>query len=61
MGMIGAMDPARHLPRSENDIAQAAIQLGLTIPDACMPGVVANMALLARHAETLGDGEPGDA
>jgi sodium/bile acid cotransporter 7 len=25
----------------------------LTIPEACMPGVVANLALLDRHAATL--------
>ena len=41
------------LPRSEAEIATAATALGLTIPAACMPGVVANLAVLGGHAETL--------
>jgi sodium/bile acid cotransporter 7 len=46
--------PARaRLPDSEREIAAAAAALGLTIPDACMPGVTANLALLDRHAATL--------
>lgn len=52
--------PARgRLPRSEKDIAAAAAALGLTIPDACMPGVTANLALLDRHVMTLsGEARP---
>jgi sodium/bile acid cotransporter 7 len=41
------------VPRSEAEITQAASAVGMTIPAACMPGVVANMTLLDRHAETL--------
>jgi hypothetical protein len=43
------------LPRSSTEIAHAAASLGLAIPDACMPGVVANLALLDTHADTLLD------
>jgi len=41
------------LPRTESEAAEAAARLGFTIPDPCMPGVVANLAVLADHAETL--------
>jgi sodium/bile acid cotransporter 7 len=38
------------LPRTEAEISSAAATIGLPIDPACMPGVVANMALLDRHA-----------
>jgi sodium/bile acid cotransporter 7 len=38
------------LPRTEEEISRAAAAIGLRIDPACMPGVVANMALLDRHA-----------
>jgi len=41
------------LPRTEHEITEAAARLGFAIPDPCMPGVVANLAVLADHAETL--------
>ena len=41
------------LPRTESEAAEAAARLGFTIPDPCIPGVVANLAVLADHAETL--------
>jgi sodium/bile acid cotransporter 7 len=41
------------IPRSEAEIVGAAQRGGLTVPGACMPGVVANMALLDRHAQNL--------
>ena len=41
------------LPRSVPEIESAADKCGLTIPQACMAGVTANLALLDRHAETL--------
>jgi sodium/bile acid cotransporter 7 len=41
------------LPRTESEISEAAARLRFTIPDPCMPGVVANLAVLADHAETL--------
>lgn len=44
---------AAPLPRTEAEIAAAAAAVGLPIPDDCMPGVVANMALLDRHVATL--------
>ena len=47
------------LPRTESEISEAAARLGLTIPDPCMPGVVANLAVLADHAETLLGHTPG--
>ena len=44
---------AHALPRSEAEIAAAASAAGLPINEACMPGVVGNMALLDKHARTL--------
>ncbi len=41
------------LPRTEAEVAVAAAAIGLTVPDACLPGVLANLALLASHAERL--------
>ncbi len=41
------------IPRSEAEIADAAQAVGLAVPEACMPGVVANMGLLERHAKNL--------
>jgi sodium/bile acid cotransporter 7 len=41
------------IARAPADIAERAAALGLAIPEACMPGVAANMALLDRHAQTL--------
>lgn len=52
-------DPAdmagSRLPRTITEIECAAESLDLAIPDACMPGVVANLALLDTHADTLLD------
>jgi sodium/bile acid cotransporter 7 len=45
--------PSAAVPLSEAEIAEAASAIGMTIPEACMPGVAANMALLDRHVETL--------
>lgn len=45
--------PVPAVPRSEADIHGAAGAIGLSIDAACMPGVVANMALLDRHAGLL--------
>ncbi|MGA1797164.1 AtzG-like protein [Sphingomonas sp. 4RDLI-65] len=41
------------LPRTRSEIVQAAALLDLTIPDACLPGVEANLALLDSHADIL--------
>lgn len=48
--MTADADP---IPRTEAAIAAAAVAIGLTIPAACLPGVVANLALLDRHAAIL--------
>ncbi|SEJ26812.1 solute carrier family 10 (sodium/bile acid cotransporter), member 7 [Sphingobium sp. AP50] len=42
--------PLTALPRTEAEISSAAATIGLPIDPACMPGIVANMALLDRHA-----------
>jgi len=44
---------ASALPRTESQATEAAARLGFTIPDPCMPGVVANLAVLGEHAGTL--------
>jgi sodium/bile acid cotransporter 7 len=41
------------MPCSEAELTAAAASIGLPVPDACMPGVMANMGLLRRHAATL--------
>ena len=53
---LGAGSPVvatSRLPRTEGEIASAAAALGFAVPDACMPGIVANLAVLGGHAETL--------
>lgn len=44
---------ASRVSRSEADIQRASAAIGLPINAESMPGVVANMALLDRHADTL--------
>ena len=47
------------IPTDPAEILRAAQALDLPIADACMPGVVANLALLQSHAEVLlGDLRP---
>lgn len=48
-------DPAsaESLPRTDAQIALAAEARGLVVPMDCIPGVVANLALLASHVDTL--------
>lgn len=41
------------IPRTEAEISSAATAAKLPIDPACMPGVVANMALLDRHAAIM--------
>lgn len=38
-------------------IAAWAAMVDLTIPDACLPGVAANLVLLRDHAARLDEGE----
>lgn len=50
------------IPASAEDIVAAAGKLGMTIPQACLPGVAANLALLGRHAELFfATGDKGSA
>ncbi|BBC73818.1 bile acid:sodium symporter [Altererythrobacter sp. B11] len=46
-----AVPPA--IPSTEAEVTEVAGALGLPVPASCMPGVLANMALLQRHADTL--------
>ena len=48
------------IPRLEREIVASASTLGLGIPDACVPGVVANLALLDGHADILLGRQPRD-
>lgn len=41
------------IPLTEDDVLAVAATLDLPILPACMPGVLANLALLERHARTL--------
>ncbi|TCM36852.1 hypothetical protein ACLIMP_06605 [Novosphingobium aerophilum] len=41
------------IPLTLEEVARAADQRGLVVAPACMAGVMTNLALLARHAETL--------
>jgi hypothetical protein len=36
-------------------VRSAAAARGLTVSDACLPGVIANLVLLDHHAAVLGD------
>lgn len=42
--------PSFALPRSEEAVQALAAAQGWQVPEACMPGVIANLGLLARHA-----------
>lgn len=48
-----APEPRAQVPRSVDEIASAAARAGIVIPEACLPGVAANLALLAGHLERL--------
>jgi sodium/bile acid cotransporter 7 len=41
------------VPRTAIEITAAATAFGMTVPEACMAGVSANLALLDGHADTL--------
>jgi hypothetical protein len=43
----------QNLPDTAASAQRAARLLGFTITDPCMPGVLANLALLRRHADIL--------
>ncbi|GMM59638.1 hypothetical protein NUTIK01_04150 [Novosphingobium sp. IK01] len=42
--------PAFALPRTPHEVQALAAGEGWQVPEACMPGVIANLGLLARHA-----------
>jgi len=42
--------PVPNLPRSEADAQACAARQGWRIPAPCLPGVLANLELLVRHA-----------
>jgi sodium/bile acid cotransporter 7 len=46
------------VPQGAEAAAATAAKLGFAISDPCMPGVVANLALLGRHAATLSGERP---
>lgn len=48
-----AAQAADFIPHTEDEIADAAARQGFAVPDACMPGVAANLDLLGHHAEIL--------
>lgn len=50
---VVSMMPETRLPRTPEEIAVAARERGLSVPAPCLPGVVANLDLLSRHAERL--------
>ena len=45
---------------SAREIAAAAAAIGIAIPAQCLPGVGANLALLAGHARIAFGAEAGD-
>lgn len=49
---------AAEVPQGAEAATATAATLGFAIPDPCMPGVVANLALLGRHAATLSGERP---
>ncbi|SFF86486.1 solute carrier family 10 (sodium/bile acid cotransporter), member 7 [Novosphingobium sp. CF614] len=52
----GETPAALKVPRGDEEIAAASTRAGIAIPEACAPGVAANLALLADHAERLREG-----
>ena len=53
MGLVAVVAAASRVPQGAEQATEAAAARGMVIPEACMPGVVANLALLGRHADTL--------
>lgn len=41
------------IPQTQSAVIAAAAASGMIIPDACLPGVLANLALLGRHAALI--------
>lgn len=41
------------IPRTTSEIIAAAAAIDMVVPAACMPGVVANLAILDDHAKRL--------
>ena len=53
---IAAVSATTLVPQGEGAMLARAAELGLPIPDACRAGVVANLDLLAGHAQALQGG-----
>ena len=56
--MLLCTNPPSSLPRTHVEAELAAAALDLTVPAACMDGVLAQLALLARHAAILRGPDP---
>ena len=48
------------LPQDRDSLLQLASAMDMPIADACLPGVLANMALLARHAAIMAESPVAD-
>lgn len=57
--MPSQADSGSPIPPDDGSIHEAAAQIGLVLPDACLPGVAMNLALLRDHAACLAAGEEG--
>ncbi|WP_067735691.1 hypothetical protein [Novosphingobium naphthalenivorans] len=51
-----AVPELAQVPQTPEEIDAAAAAAGIVIPEACAPGVAANLALLASHAERMRGG-----
>jgi len=54
-----AAEPLR-LPATADEAQAVAAAHGWVIPAACLPGVVANLALLARHSAVFAEAQQQD-
>ena len=50
--------PLASVPLTAEQVHASAKNLNLIIPDACLEGVLINLALLARHTDQLFAGKP---
>ncbi|MCJ2179037.1 hypothetical protein [Novosphingobium album (ex Hu et al. 2023)] len=55
-GDVAPAPAVAQVPQAPEEIAEAAVAAGIVIPEACAPGVAANLALLASHAERMRGG-----
>lgn len=57
---VPAGDARDPLPRTAEEIAAVAHGRGLAVPEACLPGIIANLAVLDTHAAILRDTAKAD-